>query len=85
MEYKEALIFVSIFVIGIPLATLIFFVCRRLHEMHILAKTRGTIYVAEDKSAYLEIDDEAAFDSSKIVLRVKKLNTKQGGTKNGEV
>lgn len=85
MGYQEALIILIIVIVGIPLAALIFFICRRLHEMHLLAKTRGTIYVAADKSAYLEIDDESAFDNSKIVLRVKKLNEKRGGTNNGSI
>lgn len=83
MDYQQAVILAAIVLFGVPVATLIFFVCRRLHEMHKLSKTRGTIFVSADGGAYLEIDDENAFDQNKIVLRVKKLRT--GGKENGSV
>lgn len=78
MEYQQLVVIVALVLFGIPLSVLIFFVCRRLHEMHKLSKTRGTVYVSEDGGVYLELDDDKAFEQRVLVLRVKKLKPRGG-------
>lgn len=82
MNYEYAIAVMAIVLFGIPLTALIFFVCRRLHELHRESRYAGTIYLNDNRDAYLELDNEEAFSRRFVVLRVKKL---KGGSRNGKV
>lgn len=78
MNTHDIIVLAAIILLGVPFTTLVFFVCRRLREMHRLSKPSGYLFFTEEREAYMQLNDESAFDKGKIVLVVKKIKTKGG-------
>lgn len=84
MNVTQAVVLAAVFLFGVPFTALVYFVCRRLAELHREARTCGTLYVSPEREVFLglEVNAEEVFDKRTVTLKVKKV---KGGNHNVEI